>query len=141
MGKRVELQSTHIVLFKQLRDVLRIKTFSQQFGLGSSLKEYYQDAKSIPYGNLLIDLTRNTVDLLRLCTNSGSVPSKFYLPEGTETKFLDNEQIIRLYTPNILNNFPKNSKTVYTPLSKKCQSVPQRMPIKLATRQKLEVVK
>ena len=82
-------------------------TQSQCIGLISELKEWYQDPTSIPYGHLLIDLTPKTVDSLRFCTNSGQIPSKFYLPGGTETKFLDNEQTLRLYTPNISNIFPK----------------------------------
>ena len=42
-----------------------------------------------------------TVDSLRYCSNSGSVSTKFYLPAGLETKFLDDEYTIRLYSPNI----------------------------------------
>ena len=87
LGRDVELQNTHIILFKSLRDVLQINTLSQQIGLGSQLKEWYQDATSVPYGHLLIDLTTKTVDLLRYCSNSGSVPTKSYLPAGRETNF------------------------------------------------------
>ena len=134
LGRDVELQNTHIVLFKSPRDVLQINTLSQQLGLGSQLKEWYQDATSTPYGHLLIDLTPKTVDSLRYCTNSDSVPSKFYLPAGTETKFLDDEHTIRLYTPNISNIFPKTSKTIHPPLSQKFHSIPQRMSSKLTTR-------
>ena len=82
----VELQNTHIVLFKSPRDVLQINTLSQQLGLGSQLKEWYQDATSVPYGHLLIDLTTKTIDSLRYCSNSESVPTKFHLPAGIETK-------------------------------------------------------
>ena len=135
MGKDVELQNTHIVLFKSTWDVLQINTLSQQLGLGSHLKEWYQDATSTPYGHLLIDLTQKTVDSLRYCTSSGSVLSKFYLSAGTETTFLDDEHTIRLYTPNISNNFLKTSKTIHPPLSKKFNSIPQRMSNKLTTRQ------
>ena len=134
LGRNVELQNTHIVLFKSPRDVLKINTLSQQLGLKSQLKEWYQDATSTPYGYLLIDLTPKTVDSLRYCTKSGSVPSKFYLPAGTETKFLDDEHTIRLYTPSILNFFSKTSKTIHPPLSKKFYSIPQRMSSKLTTR-------
>ena len=134
LGRDVELQNTYIVLFKSPRDVLQINTLSQQLCLGSQLKEWYQDATSNPYGHLLVDLTPKTVDSLRYCTNSGSVPSKFYLPAGTETKFLDNEHTVRLYTPNISNIFPKTSKTIHPPLSKTFYSIPQRMSSKLATR-------
>ena len=124
-----------MVLFKSPRDVLQIKTLNQQLGLGSQLKIWYQDATSTLYGHLLIDLTPNTVDSLRYCTNSGSVSSKLYLLAGTETKFLDDEHTIRLYTPNISTIFPKTSKTIHPPLSKKFHSIPQRMSSTLATRQ------
>ena len=83
------------------------------------MKEWYQYATSTPYGHLLNDLTPKTVESLRYCTNSVSVPLKFYLPPGTETKFLDDEHTIRLYTPNISTIFPKTSKTIHPPLSKK----------------------
>ena len=119
LGRDVELQNTHIVLFKSPRDVLRIKTLSQQLGLGSQLKEWYQDARSTLCGHLLIDITPKTVDWLRYCANSGLTPSKFYLPAETETKFLDDEHTIRLYTPNISKIFPKTSKTIHPPWSKK----------------------
>ena len=42
------LQNLPIVLFKSTRDVLQINRFSQQLVLGSQLKEWYQDATSIP---------------------------------------------------------------------------------------------
>ena len=134
MGRDVELQNTHIVLFKSPRDVLQINTLSQQLGLGSQLKEWYQEVTFSPYGHLLIDLTPKTVNSLRYCTNRGSILSKFYLPAGTETKFLDDEHRIRLYTRNISSIFPKTSKTIHTPLSKKFHAIPQRMSCKLTTR-------
>ena len=90
-------------MFKSPRDVLQINTLSQQLGLGSQLKEWYQDATSDPYGHLFIDLTPKTVDSFRYCSNSVSVPTNFYLPAGVETKLLDDEYTIRLYSPNILN--------------------------------------
>ena len=62
LGRDIELQNTHIVLFKSPRDVLQINTLSQQLGLGSQLKDWYTKATSIPYGHLLIDLTPKTVD-------------------------------------------------------------------------------
>ena len=113
---------------------LQINTLNQQLGLGSQLKEWYHDATSTPYVHLLIHLTPKTVNSLRYCTNSGSVPSKFYLTAGTEAKFLDDEHTIRLFTPKVSNIFPKTSKLVQPPLSKKFRSMPQRMFSKHATR-------
>ena len=78
LGRDIELQNTHIVLFKSPRDVLQINTLSQQLGLGSQLKDWYTKATSIPYGHLLIDLTPKTVDSLRFCRNSGSIPTIFF---------------------------------------------------------------
>ena len=37
LGRDVELQNTHIVLFKSPRDVMQVTTLSTQFGLGSEL--------------------------------------------------------------------------------------------------------
>ena len=48
LARDVELQNTHMVIFKSPRDVSQIETLSHQLGLGSELKEWYQDATSIP---------------------------------------------------------------------------------------------
>ena len=120
-------------MFKSARVVLEIITLNQQLGQGSQLKESYLDATSVPYGHLLIDLTPKTVDSLRYCSNSGSVPTKFYLPAGIETKILDDEYSIRLYSPNISKIFPKASKTIHSQLPKRFHSVSERVfskPIK-----------
>ena len=47
-GRDVELQNTHIVLFKSRRDVMQVTTLSTQFGLGSELVDWYRDATSVP---------------------------------------------------------------------------------------------
>ena len=78
LGRDVELQNTHIVLFKSPRDVMQVTTLSTQLGLGSELVDWYRDAMSVPFGHLLIDLWPRREDRLRYCTNSGSVPSSFF---------------------------------------------------------------
>ena len=75
-----ELQNTHTVLFKSHRNVMQVTTFSTQLGLGSELVYWYRDPTSVPFGRLLIELSPRRDDRLRYCTNSGSVPSKFYIP-------------------------------------------------------------
>ena len=110
LGRDVELQNTHKVLFKSPRDVLQINTLSQQLGLGSQLKEWYQDATSTPYGHLLIDLTPKTVDSLRYCTNSGSVPSNFYLQQEQKLSFWTMSIQYVSILPIFLKHFPKNFK-------------------------------
>ena len=58
---------------------------------------------------------------------------RIFLPAGTETKFLDDEHTLRLYTPNTSNIYPKTSKTIHAPLSKKFHWITQWLSSKLAT--------
>ena len=81
LGRDVELQNTHIVPFKSPRDLMQVTTLSTQLGLGSELVDWYRDAASVPFGQLLIDLSPRTDDRLRSCTNTGSTPSKNYIPD------------------------------------------------------------
>ena len=62
LRRNVELQNTHIVLFRSLRDVHQVATLSVQFGLGSALDDWYRDATSVPFRHLLIDLPPRTDD-------------------------------------------------------------------------------
>ena len=71
LGRNIELQNTHIVLFKSPRDVLHVDRLSVQLGLDLSLVDWYKDATSVPIGHLLIDLSPRTDDRLRYCTNRG----------------------------------------------------------------------
>ena len=65
LGRDVELQNTHIVLFKSPRDVMQVTTLSTQLGFGSELVDWYRDATSVPFGQLLVDLSPRTDDRLR----------------------------------------------------------------------------
>ena len=80
-GRDVQLQNTHIVLFKSPRDLMQVSRRSARLGLGSELVDWYRDAMSVPCGSLLIDLTPRTDFRLRFCTNTGSITSKFYIPD------------------------------------------------------------
>ena len=80
LGRDVELQNTHIVLFKSPRDVMQVTTLSTQLGLCSEIVGWYKDATFVAFGRLLSHLLPRTDDRLRYCTNSGSVPSKLYVP-------------------------------------------------------------
>ena len=71
---------------------MQITTLGAQLGLGSELVDWYRDATSVPFGHLLIDSPLRTEDRLRYCTNSGPVPSKFYIPERLKhLRTLDDE--------------------------------------------------
>ena len=102
LGRDVELQNTHIVLFKSPRDVMQVTTLSTQLGLGSEQVEWYRDATPVPFGQLLIDLSPRTDDRLRSCTNSGSIPSKFYIPERLKhLRTSEDEHTKSLYSPSV----------------------------------------
>ena len=60
---------------------MQVTTFGAHLGFGSELVDWYRDATSFPVGHLLIDLSPRTDDILRYCTDSGSVLSKLYIPE------------------------------------------------------------
>ena len=77
LGRDIDFQNTHIVLFKSPRDVSQVGMLSVQLALGLSLVEWYKDATSVPFGNLLIYLCPRTDDRLRYCTNSGIKTVKF----------------------------------------------------------------
>ena len=94
LGRDVELQDTHIVLCKSPRDVMQVSTLSAHLGLGSELVEWYHDATSVPYGHLLIGMSPRTDNRLRYCKNTGSIPSKFYIPNRLkQSRFLDDERL------------------------------------------------
>ena len=112
LGRDAELQNGHIVLFKSPRDVMQVTTISRQLGPGSKLVDWYRDATSVPFGHLLVDLSPRTDDQLRYCTNTGSIPSKFYIPDRLkQSKILDDEHTKSLYSPSFPIIFPQMQKS------------------------------
>ena len=135
LGRDVKLQNTHIVLFKSPRDVMQITTLSTQLGLGSELVDWYRDATSVPFGHLLIDLSPRTDDRLRFCTNSGSVPSKFYIPDRlSHLRTLDDEHTKIFYSPSVPIVFPQMQKPFSSVLPKRVYPFSMRMHSKSAQR-------
>ena len=124
LGRDVELQNAHVVLFKSPRDVLQVTTLGAQLGLVSELVDRYRDATSVPFGHLLSDLSPRTDDRLRYCTNSGSVLSKYFIPERLEhLRVLDDEHTKSLYSPSKCSNrFPANAKATFFSLAQNCLS-------------------
>ena len=124
LGRDVELQNTHIVLFKSFRDVMQVTTLIKQLGLGSELVDWYRDATSSPFGHLLIDLSPLTDDRIRYCTNSGSVPSKIYIPDRLKhLRTLADEHTKSLYSPSVPIAFPQMQKPLSSVLPKWSLSV------------------
>ena len=137
LERDVALQNTHVVLFKSPRDVMQVTTLSTQLGLGSELIDWYRDATSVPFGQLLIDLSPRTDDRLRYCTNSGSVPSEIYIPERLQLLgTLDDEHRKSLYSPSVPIAFPQVQKPLSSVLSKRVYPVSMRMHSK-STQRKL----
>ena len=135
LGRDVELQNTHIVLFKSPRDVMQVTTLSTQLGLGSELVDWYRISTSVPFGHLLIDLSPHTVDRLRYCTNTGSIPSKSYIPERLkQSKTLDDEHKSFLYSQSVPIIFPQMEKSFPSLLRKRVYPVSLRMHKKSAQR-------
>ena len=135
LGRDVELQNTHIVLFKSPRDVIQVTTLSSQLGLGSELVDWYRDATSVPFGHLLIDLSPRTDDRLRYCTNSGSVPSTFYIPERLKPlRTFDDEHTKFLYSPSVPIAFPQMQRSLSSVLPKRVYPLSMRMQSKSAQR-------
>ena len=135
LGIDVELQNTHIVHFKSPRDVMQVTTLSTQLGLGSELVDWYRDATSVPFGHLLIDLSPRTDDRLRYCTNTGSIPSKFYIPDRLkQSKILDDEHTESLYSPSVPIVFSQMQKSFPSVLPKRVYLVSLPMHNKSAQR-------
>ena len=123
LGRDVELQNTHIVLFKSPRDVMQVTTLSTKLGVGSELVDWYRDATSVPFGHLLIDMSPRTDDRLRYCTKSGIVPSKIYIPEQLKHLWTsDDEHTKSLYLSKCSNRFPANAKVTFFSLAQKSLS-------------------
>ena len=135
LGRDVELENTHIVLFKSPRDLMQVTTLSIQLGLGSELDDWYRDATSVPFGHLLIDLSPRTDDRLRYCTNSESVASKFYITERLKHfRTLNDEHTKSLYYPSVPIVFPQMQKSLSSVLPKRVYPVSLRMHSKSAQR-------
>ena len=104
---------------------MQVTTLNTQLGLGSKLVDWYRDATSVPFGQLLNDLSHCIDDQLRCCTNTGSIPSKFYIPDRQkQSKILDDENIKSLYSPSVAIIFPQmqNAKVFSFSLAQKSLS-------------------
>ena len=116
---------------------MQVTTLSTQLGLRSKLGDWYRDATSVPFSQLLIDLSPQTADRLRYCTNSGSVPSKIYISEHLKhLRTLNDEQRKSLYSTGVPIAFPQMQKSLSSVLPKRVYPVSIRMHSK-STQKKL----
>ena len=111
---------------------MQVTTLSAQFDHGSELVDWYRDETSVPFGHMLIDLSPRTDDRLRYCTNTGSIPSKFHIPDRQkQSKILDNEHTKSLYSQGVPTIFPQMRKSFASVLLKRFYPVSLRMHKKL----------
>ena len=126
---------------------MQVTTIGAQLGFGSELVDWYQDATSVPFGHLLTDSSPRTDDRLRYCTNSGSVPSKFCIPERLKPlSTLDDEHTKSFFSPSVPIAFPQMQKLLSSVLPKRVCPFTMRMQIestqkKLATHKKTSLGK
>ena len=115
---------------------MQVITLSTQLGLSSELVDGYRDATSVPFGHSLIDLSPRTDNRLRYCTNTGSIPSKSYIPEVLkQSKFLDDQHTKSLYSPSVPIILPQmHAKSFPSLLPKRVYLVSLRMHNKSAQR-------
>ena len=82
-SRTIDLNTTHIILFKLPRDIQQITYIGKQLNNTSLLKQSYELATKLPFGHLLIDLDFKTSDSLRYCSNIVHPgPTIFYIPSS-----------------------------------------------------------
>ena len=134
-ARNVELQNTRIVLFKFPRDVMQGSARGAQLGIGSELVDWYRDATSVLYRQLLIDLSPRTDDRLRYCPINGPIHSNFCIRNRLkQSKVLDGEHTKYLYSPCVPIIFPQMQKSFPSVMPKRVCRVPERMYSKISQR-------
>ena len=79
-SRTIDLNTTHRVLFKSLRDFQQIVYLGKQLNCLQLLKDAYKLATAQPYGHLIIDLDPKTSRGLRFSSQLiGPEPSVFYI--------------------------------------------------------------
>ena len=142
LGRDVELQNTCIIIFKSPRDVHQVATLNVLLGLGTAFVDWCGDATSVPFGHLLVDLSPRTDGRLHYCTNSGNIPSNFYVPDNLKhLKSLDDEHTKTLYSPSIPTLFPRMQNSVSKNLSKRNYAISQPVHSQLAARKLVKTKK
>ena len=79
-SRKIDLNTTHIVLFKSLRDIQQVEYLGKQMNGLQLLTEAFKFATAEPYGHLLIDLDQKATQ--GLCFSSNLIepePSIFYI--------------------------------------------------------------
>ena len=113
-SRTIDLNTTHVVLFKSPRDIQQIKVFGKQLNNFEFLQKAYLNATEQTFGHLLIDLDPKTSDGLRYCSRIVDVaPSIFYLPTSKAVITpINNERERSLYARALVKSSNKKTKTI-----------------------------
>ena len=111
-SRTIDLNSTHIVLFKSRRNLQQIDHFGRQLKKVEFLRDCYTQATALPYGHLLIDLDPKTSEVLRFGSKIRAPGTTiFHLPSAIAKETdIDNERERRAYT-EALTRQKKQRKT------------------------------
>ena len=111
-SRTIDLNTTHIILFKSHRDIQQISCIGKQLNNTNFLKDSYDLARKQPFGHLLIDLDPKTTDSLRYCSNIVPPgPTIFYLPSSNAViTHLTNERERHMYAEADARNAGKHAK-------------------------------
>ena len=92
-SRTIDLNTSHIILFKSPRDVQQLDLLGRQLNVSKFLRSCYELATRDSFGHRLIDLDPRTSDCLRHCSNiTRPGPTVFYLPlSEAETTPISNE--------------------------------------------------
>ena len=99
-SRTIDLNTSHIILFKSPRDVQQLDLLGRQLNVSKFLRNCYELATRDSFGHLLIDLDPRTSDCLRYCSNiTPPGPTVFYLPlSEAETTPITNEKEKLIYS-------------------------------------------
>ena len=80
-SRTIDLNTTHIILFKSLCDIQQIEYLGKQLNCLQLIKEANKLATAEPFGHFIIDLDPKTSQGLRFASHIiGPNPSSFYIP-------------------------------------------------------------
>ena len=113
-SRTIDLNTTHIVLFKSLRDIQQLDHLGKQLNKLMFLRDCFSKATQEPHGHLLLDLDPNTTDGLRFCSNITEPGiTIFYLPQSKAfPTTISNEKERAIYAEANASHVTKKSKAV-----------------------------
>ena len=100
-SRTIDLNTSHINLFKSPRDVQQLDLLGRQLNVSKFLRNCYELATRDSFGHLLINLDPRTSDCLRYCSNitPPGPTTVFYLPlSEAETTPITNEKEKLIYS-------------------------------------------